>query len=63
MEEKAGKTIDEVVSEKQRQMMEEFVKMMSSVWGEENCQKWYENFLKQDSSILEKYKNNGEGLC
>lgn len=56
MENKTGQTVDEVINDKQRQAMEGFIKMMGAFWGDEVCQNGYKNLLKQDSSVLDRYK-------
>lgn len=54
MKNKTSHTVDEVINDKQRQAMEGFIKMMGAFWGDKACQNEYENFLKQDSSALDK---------
>ena len=62
MSDNNGKKIEETISEKQKAAMEGFVKMMGPVFGEENCQKWYQEFLKKDASVLDEYKQKrGDG--
>lgn len=53
-----GRKIKDAIDDKQTEMMEGFMKMVSLIFGEYNCKKWYDDFLNKDESFLDQYKKD-----
>ena len=55
-----NKKIEETVSDRKMKMFHGFSQMMDAVWGNDNGTKGLQQFLEQNSSILENKDNEDD---
>ena len=55
--EPTGKTVAEVVGDREKQAYEGLKKILNAVWGNNTADEYIDKFLQQDSAILGSYED------
>lgn len=55
-----NKKVEDVIGDRGKQMFQGFAMFMDAIWGNDNGTRGMEEFLKQDSSVLENSKSEEE---